>query len=118
MSIKENIKVHFLDKDKIREERLMSSRILFMFSAFIFFLNLFLVWANYYEKILSQFLSYTFSFFILILYIYICLMIKHFFKDRIYNLLYFIICFIIFLLFIIALFPFIIDWGIKWFINF
>jgi len=118
MSIKEKIKVYFSDKDNLRLERIKSVRILFMVSSLAFFLSLFFIWASFYDKILLQYLSYTFSLLLLTLYIYLCLIIKDFFKDRIYNLLYFIICFIILVIFSVALFPFIIEGGIKLFVNF
>jgi len=118
MSIKEKIKSHFSDEIKVSKERINIVRIFFMFGAFAFFLNLFLVWANFYYNLFIQFIPYTYIMFLLLLYVYICLFIKYIYSDKIYNILYFFICFMLFIVFIVILFPFIIKWGIISFINF
>lgn len=74
MWVKENIKKSFNNKNKLIIEKYKATKFLFIISGFLFFLDLFLLWAWFYNDLLIRFFPFlyiTFSFlFCLYLYFY------------------------------------------------
>lgn len=118
MGLKETIKEKFNDPKVISEKRLKSSRVVLIMFTFLFFLNFFLVGANFYYDLLIVTLPYTYFFFLFNLFLYSLILIKLRFPEEVSKLIYYSFCFILFWFFIFLLFPFVTDDWIFGVINY
>ena len=114
MWIKESIKNKFSDKEIINLVRFKAVRIIFVFAVFLFFINFYLVGANYYFDFLIIFLPFTYYFLLNTLLFYILFLIKVNIKNK---LTLFILIILLIIFYILLLLPFSFEWGFSSLIN-
>lgn len=71
MAWKENLKRDMWNFEKKSFYRYRSSKILFVFGAFLFFLNFFFSWANFYPGFFNPILPFTYVIFCMTLYLFV-----------------------------------------------
>ncbi len=99
-NFKKFLKDYFSDKQKILSVRYKSSKLLFILMTFIFFLDYFFVWAQFYYNFFIRILPYTYLLYLVSFLFYIFF----FFKSKIFIKFKWNIAEIIFLMFLILLF--------------
>ncbi len=113
MSFFVEVKKVFSNNEEIFTLRYNSSKIVFILSSFIFFLNYFFIANSFYYDLLIKIFPITSIVFLLSLYLYSCFLIEKYFKKipKIIKILVFVLLFFISLILAV---PFILP---KWFIN-
>ncbi len=117
MWLKEILKKEFWDPKIITVHRYKAAKFLFVFAAFMFFVNFFFVWAKFYSNELVLTLPYTYLFFLMSLFYYLYFLFKNIFIGKISNFLFYILFFILVNLLIFLLLPIAVKWGVLYFLN-
>ncbi len=117
MKLKKKIKEVFWSNKDITIERYNSSRTVFVFVAFLFFLNFYLVWAGFYSDILIIPLWYLYvllisSFIFYFYFLFKKLLINN--EKTYFNIIIFII---LLSLFSVLLLPIILKWWLNWILE-
>lgn len=114
MSFKEMLKQSFSDPKTLTLERYKAAKFAFIVTAFLFFLNFYFVWANYYSDIFSNTLWTIYILLVLSIVIYVYFLVKMVFVENPQKYLYIIIFILMFISFIVLLFPLVFSWGLQW----
>lgn len=104
MDYKKDIKNLFLNDTLLLNYRYNSSRDIFIFMSFLFFLNYFLVWANFYDILLIKTLPLTYVWFVFSLLSFLYFFILNIFpKNKLIKLVAFIVNLLLFIVFLLPL---------------
>lgn len=114
MWFRDLLNTDFENKEKILLIRYKATKNIFLISAFVFLLNFYLLWANFYFKILIKALPYTYVFLLLSLFFYFYFLIRIKIKNIFLKIL---LIFIIFIFVVSLSFPYIVDWWFFYFID-
>lgn len=114
MWLKEMIKKTFSDEKKITIERYRGAKFAFILSSFVFFMNFYFVWANFYLDFFSHTLGVSYIILLLSLAFYMYFWIKKLLIWKIPNYFFIIILIILLLIFGFFILPIIIEWWLNW----
>jgi hypothetical protein len=118
MGLKEMIKKTFKDEKQITIERYRWAKFAFILSSFLFFMNFYYVWANFYTNIFANTLGIMYIILLLSLIFYVYFFIKKLLIDKVPKYLFIIILIILFLIFSFLVLPLIVEGWFNWVLNF
>lgn len=107
MWLKDMLKQDFSNEKVIIEERYKASKFAFVFSVLLFFLNFYFVWANFYSEVFKESLGITYTLMLLSLVLYIYILIRKIYLEKIPKMLNAVIFMFLILFFAVLLFPFV-----------
>lgn len=114
MGLKETIIEKISKPNKIVLERYRAAKITFIICVFLFFVNFYFVWVDFYADFFIKSLVIFYILLLLSLVFYIYFFIKKTFIEKLPNYIFIIILAILIILFGLLTFPVILDWGISW----
>lgn len=118
MWLKEMLNKEFNNEKTIIFERYKASKFVLVVSSFLFFLNFYFVWANFYSDIFKNTLNFIFIILIISLIFYFYFFIKNLLFWKIPQYVFIIIFIFLLILFLFLLLPIIVEWWLIWIINF
>lgn len=114
MELKEMLKENFNNTKEITKERYKASKVAFLTTAFLFFLNFYFVWAKFYSDFFDNTLWISYILLLLSMFFYIYFLIKNKFVEKFPEHLFKIIFIVLLVFFIILLLPAVFKWWLFW----
>ncbi len=117
MGLKEILKQEFSNPKDITLERYRATKFAFIISVFLFFINFYFVWANFYSGIFTNTLGISYLLLLLSIVFYVYFLIKKMLLEKIPKFLFIIIFILLFVLSIFLSLPIIIKWWLVWILE-
>lgn len=117
MWLKEMLKEDFSKPKTITLERYKAAKFMLIISSFLFFLNFYFVWAQFYLNIFSNTLGVAYTILLLSFVYYVHFFIKNMLIEKVKRYYFIIILVILFLIFTVFVSPLIFDEWVKWFLG-
>jgi len=117
MWLKEMLKRTFSDENKIILERYRWAKLAFIISSFLFFINFYFVWANFYLDFFWKTLGVIYIILLLSLVFYVYFFIKKLLIWKIPKFVFIIILIFLLLIFGFLVLPIIVEWGFNYILG-